>query len=176
MVLTQAQKQDAYREARDIMKLSKKWQELMPGEKRPNFERAAQEVIRRALGHRIERNEVPLDIHGGYMHEHGPREAHLIERYLKSGTVHPDALHSFTNGRERMPEPAVPDPPEDDLADLPDFDLYVQNLYEDVEYPGHFVPARGEFLPGQHAPPEAKVVSREAEAGATLPSSYEAVH
>ena len=41
MVLTQAQKQDAYREARDIMKLSKKWQELMPGEKRPNFERAA---------------------------------------------------------------------------------------------------------------------------------------
>ena len=55
MVLTQAQKQDAYREARDIMKLSKKWQELMPGEKRPNFERAAQEVIRRALGHRIER-------------------------------------------------------------------------------------------------------------------------
>ena len=89
MVLTRAQKQDAYREARDIMKLSEKWQELMPGEKRPNFERAAQEVIRRAIGHKIERNEQPLDVHGGYMHQHAPREARLIERYLRSGTVIP---------------------------------------------------------------------------------------
>ena len=55
MVLTRAQKHDAYREAQEILKLSEKWQELMPGEKRPHFERAAQEVIRRAVGHKVER-------------------------------------------------------------------------------------------------------------------------
>ena len=57
MVLTQAQQHDAYREARDILKLGQKWQELMPGEKRPDFTRAAREVLKRALGHKIERNE-----------------------------------------------------------------------------------------------------------------------
>ena len=176
MVLTRAQKHDAYREARDIMKLSKKWQELMPGEKRPNFERAAQEVVRRALGHKVERNEPPLDIHGGYMHEHAPREAHLIERYLKSGTVHPDALHSFVHGRERLPEPDVVGPPHDEMDDLPDFDLFVQNLDEDHHYPGHFVPSTGEFLDAHVVPPVAKEVKSSAPADTRLPSHYEAVH
>ena len=176
MVLTQAQKHDAYREAQDIMKLSEKWQELMPGEKRPNFERAAQEVIRRALGHKVERNEAPLDIHGGYMHEHGAREAHLIERYLKSGTVHPDALHSFVQGRERLPQPEPSGPPHDDLDDLPDFDLYVQNLHEDLTYPGHYNPSTGEFLDSQHEPPVAQELRSAAEPGTRLPSAYEAVH
>ena len=142
MVLTRAQKQDAYREARQIMKLSEKWQELMPGEKRPNFERAAQEVVRRAIGHKVERNEAPLEVHGGYMHEHGAREARLLERFLRSGTVHPDALHSFVHGRERVGAPDVAPPAQDDLNDLPDFDLYVQNFSEfhphglELEQPG----------------------------------------
>ena len=142
MVLTQAQQHDAYREARDILKLGQKWQELMPGEKRPNFERAAREVLKRALGHKIERNEQPLALHSGEMHEHAPREAALVERYLRSGTVHPDALHSF-HGRTRAPEPEVPEEPEDDLEDLPDFDLYIQNLHEDKIYPAHYVPGSG---------------------------------
>ena len=55
---------------------------------------------------------------------------------------------------------------------MPDFDLYVQNLYEDVENPGHFVPARGEFLPGQHAPPEAKVVNQKGEVGTSVLSNW----
>ena len=99
MVLTQAQQHDAYREARDILKLGEKWQELMPGEKRPDFKRAAREVLKRALGHKVERNEQPLDIHEGEMHEHAPREAALVERYLRSGTVHPDVLHSYRNDK-----------------------------------------------------------------------------
>ena len=41
MVLSEAEQQEAYREAREILKLGEKWQQLMPGEKRPNFERAA---------------------------------------------------------------------------------------------------------------------------------------
>ena len=176
MVLSQAQKQDAYREAKSILALGEKWQELMPGEKRPNFERAAQEIVRRALGHRVERNESSLDLHDGYMHQHDAREAHLVERYLKSGTVHPGALHSFVHGRERLGAPEKPPPAQDDLDDLPDFDLYVQNLDEDHHYPGHFVPSTGEFVSGQHEPPVAQEVKSAAEPGTRLPSAYEAVH
>ena len=33
------------------------WQDLMPGERRPNFKRAAREIVRRALGHKVRRNE-----------------------------------------------------------------------------------------------------------------------
>ena len=98
MVLSEIEQQRALREAREIMKLGEKWQQLMPGEKRPNFERAAREVLRRALGHQVVKNQEALDIHGGLMHEHQPREAHLLERYLKSGTVHPDVMHSFVHG------------------------------------------------------------------------------
>ena len=100
MVISEAEQSRAFREAREIMKLGEKWQQLMPGEKRPNFERAAREVLRRALGHQVARNTERLDIReDGLMHEHEPREAHLIERYLKSGTVHPDVLHSFVHDR-----------------------------------------------------------------------------
>ena len=98
MVLSEAQKHDAYREAQQILRLSEKWQELMPGERKPNFHRAAQEVLKRALGHTTSRHEEPLDIHGGLMHEHGPREARLLERTLRAGVIHPDALHSFQHG------------------------------------------------------------------------------
>ena len=175
MVLTQAQQHDAYREARDILKLGQKWQELMPGEKRPNFERAAREVLKRALGHKIERNEQPLALHSGEMHEHAPREAALVERYLRSGTVHPDALHSF-HGRTRAPEPEVPEEPEDDLEDLPDFDVYIQNLHEDKIYPAHYVPGSGTYLPAHHGVPETQEVKQSAPAGTLLPSAYEVVH
>ena len=62
MVLSEAQYSDAILEARRILKLGQKWQELMPGEKRPNFERAAREILKRAMSHQVERNEEPLDI------------------------------------------------------------------------------------------------------------------
>ena len=64
MVLSEAEQQEAYREAREILKLGEKWQQLMPGEKRPNFERAAKQVLRRALGHRVQKNVERIDIRG----------------------------------------------------------------------------------------------------------------
>ena len=51
MVLSEAEKRDAYREAQQILRLSKKWQELMPGERKPNFHRAAQEILKLSLIH-----------------------------------------------------------------------------------------------------------------------------
>jgi hypothetical protein len=70
MSMTEAQKYDAFREAQQILSLDKKWQSLMPGERKPNFRRAAREIIRRALGHKVQRNERPLNLHSGQMHEH----------------------------------------------------------------------------------------------------------
>ena len=179
MVLSEIEQQRAFREAREIMKLSDKWQQLMPGERKPNFERAAKEVLRRALGHRVVKNVEALDIkEGGLMHEHAPREAHLIERYLKSGTVHPDVLHSFVHGDVHM-EPQKPAQPElDDMDDLPDFDVFVQHS-EDLHYPGFWHPGKGEFLDGHVHPHETeapRLVQTQVPAGAALPSSYEAVH
>ena len=83
-MLTEAQKLDAYREAQQLLRLDEKWQHLMPGERKPNFRRAAREIVRRALGHKVERNQTPLQLHEGLMHEHDPREAALLERTLKS--------------------------------------------------------------------------------------------
>ena len=179
MVLSEAQQHDAYREARDILKLGQKWQELMPGEKRPNFERAARSILKRALGHRVERNEEALDVHNGHMHEHQPREAHLVERYLKNGTVHPDALHSFVHGRTRAPPRVAARPPVPDIDDLPDFDVFVQDLHRDQTYPAHYHPARQEFAPGHsdaHETMAPRTVKSSVPEGAVLPSSYEAVH
>ena len=78
--------------------LGKKWQQLMPGERKPDFKRAAKAVIRRALGKSTVPREPDLDVHNGLMHEHAPREARLIERTLRNGIVHPDVLHSFRHG------------------------------------------------------------------------------
>ena len=175
MVLSKAEKQDAYREAKQIMLLGEKWQELMPGEKRPNFERAAQEILRRALGHKVQRNEEPLQLHGGLMHEHAPREARLVERFLRSGMVHPDALHSFQHDRVTLkPDPQVPAPVE--LPDyLPDFDLYVHNAGEDMHYPSHYEVGAQKYHSTVNMPPAAKELMP-APAGTKLPSTYEAVH
>jgi hypothetical protein len=35
---------DAYHEAEQILRLDEKWQQIMPGEKKPNFRRAAREI------------------------------------------------------------------------------------------------------------------------------------
>jgi hypothetical protein len=178
MVLSEAEKRDAYREAQQILRLDKRWQELMPGERKPNFQRAAQEILKRALGHKTQRNEEALDLHGGLMHEHGPREARLIERTLRAGHVHPDVLHSFQHGITKT-EPEAP--VHYDLGDdpnLPDFDVYVHDAAETIVPASHYEPGTGEYHPA-HLGPESHEPPRELPApptGARMPSTYEAVH
>lgn len=177
MVLSEAEKRDAYREAQQILKLSDKWQELMPGERKPNFARAAQEVLRRALGHKTRRNDVALDVHGGLMHEHNPREARLIERTLRAGSVHPDVLHSFQQGLVTA-DPEAP-PVEYDLGEdpnLPDIDVYTHDAGEMIDYPAHYEPGTGTFHSSVHEVPVAREVRTSVPAGATLPSNYDVVH
>ena len=149
MVLSEAQKHDAYREAQQILRLDEKWQQLMPGERKPDFRRAAKAVIRRALGKTVVPREPDLDIHDGLMHEHAPREARLIERTLRNGTVHPDVLHAYSSGVNRDP-PGKPRVRKlRPKADTPDVRHFVQYGATDIHYPGGHLQGYG-FVPRQH--------------------------
>ena len=178
MVLSEAAKRDAYREARQVLALADKWQELMPGERKPNFQRAAQEILKRALGHKTARNEQPLNIHGGLMHEHEPREARLIERTLRAGIIHPDVLHSFqhdivTNDPE--PEHVEYDLGED--PELPDIEVYSHDPGRTIDYPSHYEPGAKKFHSSVVMPPPfATELKSHIPARAVLPSSYAVVH
>ena len=179
MSMSEAQKHDAYREAQHILRLDEKWQRLMPGERKPNFRRAAQVILKRALGHKTRRNEEPLDIHGGLMHEHGSREAALIERTLRSGIVHPDVLHSFQHGITK-PDPDPVPAKGYDLGhdpDLPDFDVYIHDHGETIDYPSHYEPGADRYHSSiVHPPPPSREVQVKAPEGTRLPTTYEAVH
>ena len=175
MSMSEAQKRDAYLEAKHILRLDKKWQALMPGERKPNFRRAAREIIRRALGHKVRRNQTPLDMHGGMMHEHKPREAALIERTLKSGMHDPSILHSFQLGAKKVVHRPEQQRVADD-PDLPDFEVFVHNHGTTIDYPSHFEPGTGVFHSSVHEPPEHAIVPMKVPAGARLHSDYEAVH
>ena len=65
----------------------------MPDEPKPNFKRAAEIILKRALGHQTVPKEPRVNITNARMHLHHRREAELIERTLKNGTIHEDVLH-----------------------------------------------------------------------------------
>ena len=178
MSMTEAQKLDAYREAQQILRLDKTWQQLMPGERKPNFRRAAREIIRRALGHKVHRNQAPLDMHSGLMHEHEPREAALIERTLKSGMHDPSILHSFQLGSKlrRHDAPREQQPQVYPSAEVPDYEVFVHDHSTTIDYPSHFEPGSGVYHSSVHSPPEHAEVPTNAPEGTRLPSDYEAVH
>ena len=178
MSMTEAQKRDAYLEAQHILRLDKTWQQLMPGERKPNFRRAAREILRRALGHKVRRNEAPLDIHGGLMHEHKPREAALIERTLKNGLYDPSLLHSFQLGSEKARRPAQPEKPvpQPSMDDLPDYEVFVHDHATTIDYPSHFEPGTGMYHSSVVQPPEHAELPLQTPSGTRLPSKYEAVH
>jgi hypothetical protein len=181
MSMTEAQKYDAFREAQQILSLDKKWQSLMPGERKPNFRRAAREIIRRALGHKVQRNERPLNLHSGQMHEHEPREAALLERTLKSGMHDPSILHSFQLGSKlerhdalREPRPqsrVIPHDPE-----LPDVEVFVHDHGATLDYPSHYEPGTDTYHSSVYEPPQHLPVPLRAPQTTRLPSAYEAVH
>ena len=184
MSMTEAQKYDAFREAQQILSLDKKWQSLMPGERKPNFRRAAREIIRRALGHKVQRNERPLNLHSGQMHEHEPREAALLERTLKSGMHDPSILHSFQLGSKLARHDAVrnvaPKATEYDGADdsggYPDVEVFVHDHGATLDYPSHYEPGTDTYHSSVYEPPQHLPVPLRAPQTTRLPSAYEAVH
>ena len=145
MVLSRDQKHKAYQEAQSILALGRKWQQLVPGEKRPNFERAAAEVIRRALGHKTAQERLHLNIDNSLMHEHGPNEARLVERTLKSNVAHPDVLHSFRDNRRTQKPRPVKFEPGPLPADLQQPELWLQHD-SDLDHVSHYIVNSGEFV------------------------------
>ncbi len=182
MSISEAQKRDAYLEAQQILRLDKTWQQIMPGERKPNFRRAAREIIRRALGHKVHRNQTPLQLHGGLMHEHRPREAALVERTLKSGMHDPSILHSFQLGSKlrRHDEPRQVQPRRQAAGPsqepIPDFEVFVHDHSTTIDYPSHFEPGTGIYHSSVVTPPEHAEVPMSAPRGTRLQTEYEAVH
>ena len=160
----------AIREVENIYALSKKWQRLTPGEKRPNWERLADAVLKKAMDQPLETPAEPLNVHGGMHHEHSPRSARVIERSLRNGVVHPDALHAYSCGhvfegrplpRRRPVRPAPEDPPAQH---------YVQHGATDLHYPSGHLQGFG-FVPSQHeVPSHVRLESAQVKAAEPVPT------
>ena len=78
----------AIKEADSILRLGKKWQRLVPNERRPNFEAAAG-ILRHVTTSKVDSGRRrTLNIkEDGLQHHHDEREARLLERTLKVGTL-----------------------------------------------------------------------------------------
>ena len=167
--MTEAQKRSAYLEAQQILRLDKTWQHVMPGERKPNFRRAAREIIRRALGHKVTRNEAPLNLHSGLMHEHEPREAALVERTLKNGMYDPSVLLSFQRGKTvQKREPVRPY----SYEEASNVEVYLHDHSEMLDYPSHYEVGNDTFHSSMHTEPTHAEVPANA---APVTSEYEPV-
>jgi len=134
-------------EAKQILALGKKWQRNVPGERRPDFEGAAERVFRRALGKRDKPVGKALNIRaGGLKHEHDAHEARVIERTLKNGLIHPDALHSFVHDRVAIKQDAARPKLGPAPRDAPRSRLYIQHFDINPHYPSHRS-SKGRYAP-----------------------------
>ena len=99
--ITREERDKAIKEADSILRLGKKWQRNTPNERRPNFEAAAATILRRTLGSKVvSGKKQPMQIKkDGLQHQHNEREARLLERTLKVGTLPPEAAgHALIRG------------------------------------------------------------------------------
>ena len=140
----------AMREVERIYALAKTWHRLVPNEKRPNFEAAADAVLKRALNEPLKPSRAQLNIRdGALMHQHSPRTARVLERTLRNGVVHPDALHAYScghvlEGRDRPTRRRVRPAPQD-----PPAQHFVQHGATDLHYPSGHLQGFG-FVARQH--------------------------
>ena len=167
--ITLEDKLKAMQEVQRIHALAKKWRSVMPNQKRPNFEAAADAVMRRAMSAQVVGSKLPLEIQDGrMMHEHEPRTARILERTLRNGIMHPDVLHSFQSGRTKRGRLKFRSRQLSHDPELPGVNLYVQHSDVDLQYPSHFEPNKG-FMPKTHVEPGHVQLEQAAE-GDTVPT------
>ena len=169
-MISREEKFAALHEAQRILQLEKKWRRHVPDEKKPDFKRAARVILQRALGHETVDREPDLRVHSGLMHQHHEREARLIERTLRNGTVAgaTQVLSSFRDGvrarparqfiqaivGSRTPVPAG-EPAIDatllnsDVSDLEEIVHATHYPNEALEFPTYMNTRTGEFM-GKH--------------------------
>lgn len=152
MPITLEQKLKALREVEEIYAMSKKWQRLTPDEKRPNWERIADNILRKAMSQPIIPTQQVHHVQNDKMHhEHSPRTARMIERTLQNGTFHPDALHSYQSGFTREPRTKYrPRRPAPSPHDLP-VQHIIQHGARNLHYPDGHLQGYG-FIPQHHEP------------------------
>ena len=118
-----------------------------------------------------EKQAEPLRIKRGRMHhEHSPRSARVIERTLRNGVVHPDALHAYSCGHvlEGRPLPWRR-PVRPAVEDLP-AQHYVQHGATDLHYPSGHLQGFG-FVPSQHeVPSHVRLESAQVKAAEPVPT------
>ena len=153
MPISLDEKLKAIREVESIYALSKKWQRLTPGEKRPNWERLADAVLQKAIGQPLAAPPQPLNVQDDKMHhEHSPRSARVIERTLRNGLVHPDALHAYGSNIVRPDKsffrPRRPARRATDHA----VQHFTQHGGTDLHYPSGHLQGYG-FVPSEHEVP-----------------------
>ena len=147
--ITLEEKLKAIREVESIYALAKKWQRLTPDEKRPNWERIADAVLKRALSKPVLGEPRRIHLKSGSMHhDQDPTTARIVERTLKNGIVHPDVLHSYSSGvtssRVRPRRPRMPP-----VRDTPPVRHLVQHVATDLHYPSGHLQGYG-FVPREH--------------------------
>ena len=141
----------ALQEVEQIYRLSKKWQRLTPDEKRPNWERIADAILRKALNKPLAAPPEPLQVQASrWQHEHSPRSARVIERTLRNGIVHPDVLHSYRNDAGDEGRPVVRYSKPVPRADTPAAQHVVQHGHSDLSYPSGHLQGYG-FVPSDHS-------------------------
>ena len=170
MPISREEKFAALHEAQRILQLEKKWRRHVPDEKKPDFKRAARVVLQRALGHATVSKEPDMRVHSGLMHEHDEREARLIERTLRNGTVPggTQVLSSFRDGARARPTRThihaivgsrTPVPAGEPFVDTTQLNSDVSDLgltlhathypNQEFEFPTHMNTRTGEFM-GKH--------------------------
>ena len=149
MVLTREQKHKAFLEAKATLALGKKWQRLVPGERRPNFERAAANTLRKALGHKTAEHRHNLHISNNLMHEHTPSPARIIERTLKNGVIDSDVLHSFRDDYRTVAPSKPRRAPAYLHHDDPEPEVWLMHD-ADIDYVSHYNVNTGEYKAHEH--------------------------
>ena len=134
------------REVENIHRLSKK---VLPPQG-TTWARIADKHLQRALGMPLQGERTAFDVRRGrHMHQHSPRTARVVERTLRNGVIHPDALHSYRNdgitkGKARQFRQRIAPKQYDQ-----DVIHYVQHGSTDLEYPHGHLQGFG-FVPRQH--------------------------
>ena len=134
------------REIENIHRLSKK---VLPPPG-TTWARIADKHLQRALGMPLQGERTAFDVRRGrHMHQHSPRTARVVERTLRNGVIHPDALHSYRNdgitkGKARQFRQRIAPKQYDQ-----DVIHYVQHGSTDLEYPHGHLQGFG-FVPKSH--------------------------
>jgi len=134
------------KEIENIHRLSKK---VLPPEG-TTWARIADQHLKKALGMPLREPPSTLNVQRSkHMHQHSPRTARVIERTLRNGMIHPDALHSYRNDKVAEGKEFVFYDKPQPRADTPNVIHYVQHGSADLTYPHGHMQGYG-FVPSEH--------------------------